>query len=668
MFFDINRRTARTKDTMTWSDMPTETGQTYVHVLQVPGERVSCHHAGCDGTYSGVKSLRHHLRMRHSGLPKIKAILPGHDEYETLIKQQQTAATTSDVDDDDDDDGDNDDDNDDEDGSELNYERSSPSRADPREQLDEKGHVAQTKKSPPVSDNRLESNDEIMVGLSSEAELKAYLGTNARITQDGLFSVIDVIMKLYGCAGKQAAQKFSRICGGPKHEDASISLESHHFSGVGQRPTPVADFENLQKIFAHLPGAIGHKIRSRNANLSVRANATERLLAAQQKVSVEQKQTATTGTTSASVVDNEQCFSDGDKDQRLSPSRADSCEQLDEKGRVAQTGRLPSDSDNRSELNDEIMVGLSSEAELKAYLGNNARITSDGLFSIIDVILKLYGCTAEQARLKFRQIRQRRKNPSTAICWKAHHFSGVGQRPTPVANFQNLQKILALLPGAIGCEIRSRNATLSARANADELLSATQRKVLIEQKQTATTSTTSASFVDNKEGFSDCDQDQRLSPSQAGPTEQLDAKGCVDQTTRLPSDSDNQSGLNREIMVGLSSEAELKACLGEARITSDGLFSIIDVIKKLFGCTAEQSRLKFRKLREQGKISNSPARADRTAISWESHHFSGERQRPTPVANFLNLQKILALLPGAIGREIRSRNATLSARANAGGR
>ena len=48
-----------------------------------------------------------------------------------------------------------------------------------------------------------------MVGMTSEKEMRAYLGS-ARVTADGLFSIIDVIMKLYGCS-RQAAKKSGTI-------------------------------------------------------------------------------------------------------------------------------------------------------------------------------------------------------------------------------------------------------------------------------------------------------------------------------------------------------------------------------------------------------------------------------------------------------------------------
>ena len=43
------------------------------------------------------------------------------------------------------------------------------------------------------------------------------------------------------------------------------------------------------------------------------------------------------------------------------------------------------------------ITGMTSEKELRAALGNGVRITSQGYYSIIDVIYNIYGCTKKQA-------------------------------------------------------------------------------------------------------------------------------------------------------------------------------------------------------------------------------------------------------------------------------
>ena len=45
-------------------------------------------------------------------------------------------------------------------------------------------------------------------------------------------------------------------------------------------------------------------------------------------------------------------------------------------------------------------VGLTSEKELREYLGNGTRMTQYGHLDLYDVIAKIYGCSREQARKK----------------------------------------------------------------------------------------------------------------------------------------------------------------------------------------------------------------------------------------------------------------------------
>ena len=125
--------------------------------------------------------------------------------------------------------------------------------------------------------------------------------------------------------------------------------------------------------------------------------------------------------------------------------------------------------------------------------------------------------------------------------------------------------------------------------------------------------------------------------------------------------------------MGLTSVTELREYLGnETRMTQYGHFDIYDVIAKLYGCSREQARYKFKDLRKSGQGPDDPSWNFRSGINprpedpssnheiqWEKHQFPGERQKPTPVANFLNVRNIMCLLPGEIGQAIRSRMHTV---------
>jgi hypothetical protein len=141
-----------------------------------------------------------------------------------------------------------------------------------------------------------------------------------------------------------------------------------------------------------------------------------------------------------------------------------------------------------TENNDAIgkIVGLTSEKELREYLGNGTRITQYGHFDIYDVIAKIYGCSREQARCKFRDLRKSGQVPDKAlpgpeprptvpaqstedaltqgIEWGKHQFPGDSNQ-TPVANYSNVRKITCLFPDEMGKAIRSRMANVAVRAD-----------------------------------------------------------------------------------------------------------------------------------------------------------------------------------------------------------
>ncbi len=100
--------------------------------------------------------------------------------------------------------------------------------------------------------------------MKSLAKLNA---AEIRKTDDGMFSVIDVIAVLTGKNAHYAAKILRRIL-----QDSAVgtNLSPHKFSGKGQRETPVADRETILQIMQMLPGIAGDVIRKETATLVLR--------------------------------------------------------------------------------------------------------------------------------------------------------------------------------------------------------------------------------------------------------------------------------------------------------------------------------------------------------------------------------------------------------------
>ena len=113
-----------------------------------------------------------------------------------------------------------------------------------------------------------------------------------------------------------------------------------------------------------------------------------------------------------------------------------------------------------------------------------------------------------------------------------------------------------------------------------------------------------------------------------------------------------------DLMVGMMSEKQMRDYLGDSRITPDGEFSIIDSIAKTKSCTSHEAARILR------RILSSKVGAINGSIG--VYKFEGVAQKKTPVADFKTLIEILSHLPGPEGKFIRSQNATVAARANAG--
>lgn len=90
---------------------------------------------------------------------------------------------------------------------------------------------------------------------------------NIRKTDDGMFSVIDVIKELTGKPAHYASKVMERIK--IDSPDLSSNMTTSRF-GAAHRPTPVANRETLLQIMQMLPGLVGDKIRKESAKLVLR--------------------------------------------------------------------------------------------------------------------------------------------------------------------------------------------------------------------------------------------------------------------------------------------------------------------------------------------------------------------------------------------------------------
>ena len=74
------------------------------------------------------------------------------------------------------------------------------------------------------------------------------------------FSIIDAIACATACGGSQAAHKFRRLQVAYPRLFARIADAA--FSGQGQKPTPVCEEPELEKLFAALPGRVAQIFRT----------------------------------------------------------------------------------------------------------------------------------------------------------------------------------------------------------------------------------------------------------------------------------------------------------------------------------------------------------------------------------------------------------------------
>jgi hypothetical protein len=91
----------------------------------------------------------------------------------------------------------------------------------------------------------------------------------------------------------------------------------------------------------------------------------------------------------------------------------------------------------------------------------SCRITQDGLISVLDAIKCFNGSCREASKLIWSRISSGdRGDPQvpTGILVEFHQFPGARQRKTPIAAFNVILRILALIPGPQGAALRKARA------------------------------------------------------------------------------------------------------------------------------------------------------------------------------------------------------------------
>lgn len=78
--------------------------------------------------------------------------------------------------------------------------------------------------------------------------MSEYDGNNIRVTEDGRFSVYDVLVAFGVCSHKDCGQVFKRMIN--RYSEVMNSIDYYQFSGRGQRLTPVANEETLDFLLS----------------------------------------------------------------------------------------------------------------------------------------------------------------------------------------------------------------------------------------------------------------------------------------------------------------------------------------------------------------------------------------------------------------------------------
>jgi prophage antirepressor-like protein len=87
-----------------------------------------------------------------------------------------------------------------------------------------------------------------------------YNGNAIRTTNDGRFSVYDVLTAFGVCSQRDCSQVFKRIA--DKHSEVLVFCQNIKFPGRGQKETPVATEDGIYQILMLCPGRRGAEFRS----------------------------------------------------------------------------------------------------------------------------------------------------------------------------------------------------------------------------------------------------------------------------------------------------------------------------------------------------------------------------------------------------------------------
>jgi hypothetical protein len=118
------------------------------------------------------------------------------------------------------------------------------------------------------------------------------------------------------------------------------------------------------------------------------------------------------------------------------------------------TSQSPTGSTSDSGVNEMLLNAKNKADYIRDMFQRVPRVTPDGLFSVVDCFVIVFGISRKKANLKLQN--------KEVTCLTGHlekvKFSGAGQRPTPVASYNEIMKILAACSGPVGKAIRDEQA------------------------------------------------------------------------------------------------------------------------------------------------------------------------------------------------------------------
>ena len=285
-------------------------------------------------------------------------------------------------------------------------------------------------------------------------------------------------------------------------------------------------------------------------------------------------------------------------------------------------------SESKQRVTTAELFGMQSLADFKEML-RTVRVTPDDRPDIIDTICAINGGTRKAASKILERI-QAEVNVVRDDDIQYFKFPGPGKAARVAKNWSVLSIIASHIPGEEGDYIRSQNAKLSARVAAGEFI-----------------------HRDNVDA---------LVTSAVAKQESSSTKELVEQRIRELEEhslsSESKQRVTTAELFGMQSLADFKEMLRTVRVTPDDRPDIIDTICAINGGTRKAAS----KILERIQAEVNVVRDD----DIQYFKFPGPGKAARVAKNWSVLSIIASHIPGEEGDYIRSQNAKLSARANAG--